>query len=123
MLGNKTENAFSPLPESTKASNADLTVCLALQDCIVHTTRLPKISAAALQLARLPAYGQITLHGRCPAVLAVSQTAYKHSAVTCSGRIPNFMLAAAVALLQWQDIKLRAWLPCCSVRFSNCIIE
>jgi hypothetical protein len=34
MLGNKTENAFSPLPESTKASNADLTICLALQDCI-----------------------------------------------------------------------------------------
>jgi hypothetical protein len=35
-------------------------------------------------------------------------TAYKPSAVTCSGRIPNCMHAAAVALLQWQDTKLHA---------------
>jgi hypothetical protein len=38
---NKTENAFSPLPASSKASNADMTACLPLQDCIVQTTRLP----------------------------------------------------------------------------------
>jgi hypothetical protein len=34
---NKTENAFSPLPARFKASNADTTACLPLQDCIVHT--------------------------------------------------------------------------------------
>jgi hypothetical protein len=53
----------------------------------------------------------LKLHGcacRCPAAAAVSQTAYKCSAVTCRGRIPNRMHAAAVALLQWQDTKLHA---------------
>jgi hypothetical protein len=44
----------------------------------------------------------------CPAAAAVSQTAYKRSGVTCRGRIPNCMHAAAVALLQWQDTKLHA---------------
>jgi hypothetical protein len=46
---NKTENAFSPLPARTKASNAHMTACLPLQYCIVQTTRLPEISTAALQ--------------------------------------------------------------------------
>jgi hypothetical protein len=41
---------------------------------------------------------------RCPAVAAVSQNTYQHSAVTCSGRIPNCMRGAA--LLQWQVLKL-----------------
>jgi hypothetical protein len=38
---NKTENAISPSPAITKASNADMTACLPLQDCIVQTTSLP----------------------------------------------------------------------------------
>jgi hypothetical protein len=81
---------------------------------------------SAVQLTRLPAYGRIIsrrymgaaqLHRQvlklhvytrcCPAAAAVSQTAYKRSAVTCSGRIPNCMHAAAVDLLQWQDTKLQ----------------
>jgi hypothetical protein len=115
-------------PLSPIASNADMTACLPLQDCIVQTTRLPAYATAgnfcraAVQLTRLPAYGRIIsrrymraaqlqwqvlkLHvcaRCCPAALAVSQTAYKRSAVTCSGRIPNCMHVAAVALL-----------PCCS---------
>jgi hypothetical protein len=52
IVQNKTENAFSPLPARTKGSNADMTAFLPLQDCIVQTTRLPRlpeISAAALQ--------------------------------------------------------------------------
>jgi hypothetical protein len=49
---NKTENAFSPA--RTNASNADMSACLPLQDCIVQTTRLPaglwpEISVATLQ--------------------------------------------------------------------------
>jgi late competence protein required for DNA uptake (superfamily II DNA/RNA helicase) len=41
----------------------------------------------------------------CHAAAAVSQTAYKCSAVTC--RISICMHAAAVDLLQWQDTKLQ----------------
>jgi hypothetical protein len=40
LVKNKTENAFSPLPARTKASHADMTARLPLQDCIVQTTRL-----------------------------------------------------------------------------------
>jgi hypothetical protein len=110
---NKTENAFSPLPARTKASNADMTACLPLQDCIVQTTRPPAYGRIILRrymgAARLH-WQVLKLHvcaRCCPAAAAVSQTAYKHSAVTCSGRIPNCMLAAAVDLLQWQDTKLQ----------------
>jgi hypothetical protein len=69
---NKTENAFSPLPARSKASNADMTACLPLQDCIVQTTRLaaygrkflpprwsPDIKATGLS------YGRIILPPRC----------------------------------------------------------
>jgi hypothetical protein len=38
--------------------------------------------------------------------LNVSQTANKRSEVTCSGRIPKCMHAAAFALLQWKVTKL-----------------
>jgi hypothetical protein len=67
---NKTENAFSPLPIRTKASNADMTACLPLQACIVQTTSLPAgnfCSRAACILA--------PLHGSCPAAVAGSQNA------------------------------------------------
>jgi hypothetical protein len=37
-----------------------------------------------------------------------SQTEYKRSAVTCSGRIPNCRHARAAALPTWQDTKLHA---------------
>jgi hypothetical protein len=72
------------------------------------------------------------LHARggcCPVAVAGYQTA------TCSGRIPNCMHAAAVALLQWQDTKLplavagyqtacmRRLLPCCSGRIPNCHLQ
>jgi hypothetical protein len=147
-----------------------MTACLPLQDCIVQTTRLPAYGRKILLLRCSPAnkatglrpYNFAPQHGSCPAAVAVSQTAYKRSAVTCSGRIPNCMHTAAVALLQWQDTKLplavagyqtaicsdripnchlrhtrrllpccsgkipncmRAWLPCYSVRLSNCFIE
>jgi hypothetical protein len=51
---NKTENAFSPLPARTKASNADMTACLSaitrLHCPDYKTTGLrPEISTAALQ--------------------------------------------------------------------------
>jgi hypothetical protein len=75
-LQNKTENAFSPLPARTKASNADMTACLPLQDCIV-------------QITRLPAYGRKLLPPRCsPADKATGL------------RPDNF------APLQWQFLKL-----------------
>jgi hypothetical protein len=116
-----------------KASNADMTACLPLQDCIVQTTRLPAYGRKFLPprcspATRLPAYGRIIsrrcsgsfsnciqalcshlqwqdtkLHARggcCPAAVAGYQTA------TCSGRIPNYMHAPAVDLLQRQDTKL-----------------
>jgi hypothetical protein len=107
---NKTENAFSPLPARTKAAWPPL------QDCIVQTTRLPAYGRKCL-LPRCSPANKATglwpdnfapLHGSCPAAVAVSQTAYKRSAVTCSGRIPNCIHAVAVALLQWQDTKLHA---------------
>jgi hypothetical protein len=113
---NKTENAFSPLPARTKASNADMTACLPLQDCIVQTTRLPAYGRKFMTPRCSPANKATglrldnfaPLHGSCPAALAGSQTAYKCSAVTCSGRIPNCMHTAAVDLLQWQDTKLQS---------------
>jgi hypothetical protein len=90
----KIENAFRPLPARTKASNADMTACLSLQDCIAKTTR-PDNSAVALHAPlheSCPAavVQVLKLHGcarRCPTAVAVSQTAYKCSAVTCSDRI------------------------------------
>jgi hypothetical protein len=111
---NKTENAFSPLPARSKASNADMTACLPLQYCIVQTTRLPAygriishryIGAARLQWQVLKLHACVRC---CPAAAAGSQTAYKRSAVTCSGRIPNCMHAAVFDLLQlqWQVFKL-----------------
>jgi hypothetical protein len=138
------ENAFSPLPARTKASNADMTACLPLQDCIVHSTRLAGnfCRRAAVQLTRLPAYGRIIsrrymvaarlqwqvlkLHvcSHCAAA-AVSQTAYKRSAVTCRGRIPNCMHVAAVALLQCScripNCMHARLVTCCSSRIPNCM--
>jgi hypothetical protein len=119
---NKTENAFSPLPARTKASNADMTACLPLQDCIVQTTSLPAYGRKFLPPRWSPdnkatglSYGRIILHAysrrymgaarlqwkvlklhgcahRCPSAAAVSQTAYKCSAVVCSGRFSNCLI-------------------------------
>jgi hypothetical protein len=98
-----------------------MTACLPLQDCIVQTTRLPAYGRKFLPPRCSPA-NKVTglrpdnfapLHGSSLVAVAVSQTAYKRSVVTCSGRIPNCMHAAAVALLQWQDTKLHARDGCC----------
>jgi hypothetical protein len=79
---NKTENALSPLPAKTKASNADMTACLPLQDCIVQTTSLPAgptavnfCRRAGVQITRLPAlaYGRIILMPRCMHTRAASR--------------------------------------------------
>jgi hypothetical protein len=108
----------------TKTSNADMTACLPLQDCIVQTTRPP-------------AYGRKFLPPRCsPAnkatglrpdnfaplqwqFLKLHTSALKSLAVAgylgactrrllpcCSGRLPN-------CHLQWQDTKLHARGGCC----------
>jgi hypothetical protein len=86
-------------------------------------------------LDQLPAVavstGHIVCARHCPAAAAVSQTAC--SAVICSGRIPNCMHVAAVALLQWQNTKLHARVAALlqwqvskrhgSGRFPYCLIE
>jgi hypothetical protein len=73
----------------------------------------PDNSDVTLHSYRLQCTWQfLKLHGcasRCTAAAAASQTEYKCYAVTSSGRIPNCMHAAAVALLQWQVIKLLHW--------------
>jgi hypothetical protein len=57
---NKTENAFSPFPARTKASNADMTACLPLQDCIVQTHfRRPQAMLNKGSLMIIIVYGSI----------------------------------------------------------------
>jgi hypothetical protein len=125
-------SCVSTLPARTKASNAYMTACRPLYTrlhCLDYksTGLRPKIlppqsrdnkatgiwpdnSDVTLHSYRLQCTWQfLKLHGcasRCTAAAAASQTEYKCYAVTSSGRIPNCMHAAAVALLQWQVIKL-----------------
>jgi hypothetical protein len=128
---NKTENAFSPLPARTKASNADMTACLPLQDCIVQTTRLPAYGRKFLPPRCSPAnkatglgpdnfaslqWQFIKLHTSALKSLAVAgyQTACTRRLLSCcSGRLPN-------CHLQWQDTKLHA---CCSGRIPKCHLQ
>jgi hypothetical protein len=78
LFKNKTENAISPLPARTKASNADMTACRPLQCCIVQTTRLPP---------------------RCsPANKATGRIISRR----CSGSFSN-CIQALCSHLQWQD--------------------
>jgi hypothetical protein len=113
---NKTENAFSPLPARTKASNADMTACLPLQDCIVQTTRppaygqkfLPPRCSPANKATGLRPDNFAPLHGSCPAALAGSQTACMRTLLPCcSGSFSN-CIQALCSHLQWQDTKLHA---------------
>jgi hypothetical protein len=139
----KTENAFSPA--RTKASNADMTACLPLQDCIVQTTSIPAygriISRRYMGAARLQ-WQVLKLHVcacRCPAAAAGSQTAVTvmqsqdtklHAQMRTATLLQwqDTKLHAQMrtaALLQWQDTKLHACvaalLQC--LTFSNCFIE
>jgi hypothetical protein len=104
------ENAFSPLSARTKASNADMTVCLPLQDCIVQTTRLPAYGRKFLTPRCSPANKATglrpdnfaPLHGSCPAALAGSQTACMRTLLPCcSGSFSN-CIQALCSHLQWQ---------------------
>jgi hypothetical protein len=113
----KMHSVLYPREPRLLSSNADMTACLPLQDCIVQTTRQPAVTTG-LRYGRKflpPRCGRIPychlqwqdtkLHARggcCPAAVAGYQTA------TCRDRIPNCMHAAAVALLQWQNTKLHA---------------
>jgi hypothetical protein len=91
---NKTENAFSPLPARTKASNADMTACLPLQACMSRLqVYRPEISAAALHACILGAarlqWQVLKLH-------------------VCACRCPDCCSQTAVTVMQWQDTKLHA---------------
>jgi hypothetical protein len=87
---NKTENAFSPLPARTKASNADMTACLPLQDCIVQTTSIP-------------AYGRKYLPPRWSPDNKATGLRPENSAVALDAYLRRYMGAAR---LQWQVLKL-----------------
>jgi hypothetical protein len=91
-------------------------------DVFIYSARYLPIGLASTRFSlaefTLHTYGRIISRRR--AAVAFSQTAYKRYAVTCSGRIPNCMHAAAIALLQWQDTKLHARGGCCHYQTATC---
>jgi hypothetical protein len=89
---NKTENAFSPLPAITKASNADMTAFLLLQDCIVQTTSLP-------------AWGRKFLPPRWSPDNKATGLWPDNSAAALHAYSRRYMVAA---WLQWQVLKLQS---------------
>jgi hypothetical protein len=82
--------AISPLPARTKASNADMTACLPLQDCIVQSTSLP-------------AYGRKFLPPSWSPDNKATSLRPDNSAVALHAYSRRYMGAAR---LQWQDLKL-----------------
>jgi hypothetical protein len=124
LQNNKTENAFSPFPARTKASNADMTTCLPLQDCIVQTTSLPAYGRKFLPPRWSPDYKAT----RCfPAAVAGSQTACMRTPLPCCSHcnaVAGYQTACINACCSGRISNcMRAWLPCCSGRFSNCLIQ
>jgi hypothetical protein len=110
--GNKTENAFSPLPVRTKAFNADMTACLPLH----YKTALFRLQVYQKFLpprwsldnkATVRGYGQIILPSRC----MNSRTA-TCGLPGCSGSFSNCMRVHSAVLLQWQFLKLHIAVNC-----------